>query len=158
MLDVIFIMGVMVSTAGLLSAPCMRRPRRGREDDTSASSRAGLLQQKDTVYTAIRELEFDFQTGKVDQQEYTALRQQLEWEVVHILHLLDAFESCTTLEAAREQHMAPLRQRPTGISPVSPAGACLSCGAELQNDQPFCSSCTQEYRKRGEKSAMRPPT
>src|SRR5262249_1779106 len=64
MLDVIFIMGVMVSTAGLLSAPCRRRPRPCREDDTGASSRAGLLQQKDILSTAIRELEFDFQTGK----------------------------------------------------------------------------------------------
>ena len=158
MLDVIFIMGVMVSTAGLLRAPCMRRPRRCREDDTGASSRAGLLQQKDTLYTAIRELEFDFQTSKVDQQEYSALRQQLAWEVIHILHLLDALESCTTLEAAREQHMAPLCQRPTGISHVSPAGACLSCGAGLQNDESFCPSCAQEYKKREEKSTIRPPT
>ena len=46
MLDVIFLMGVMVSTTGLLSAPCMRRPRRCREDHIGASSRAGLLQQK----------------------------------------------------------------------------------------------------------------
>jgi len=69
MLDVIVIMGIMLSTAGLLSAPCMRRQRLCREDDTGASSRAGLLQQKDTLYTAIRELEFDFQTGKMEQQD-----------------------------------------------------------------------------------------
>jgi hypothetical protein len=155
MLDVIFIMGVMVSTAGLLSAPCMRRPRRCREDNIGASSRTGLLQQKDTLYTAIRELEFDFQTGKVDHQEYAELRQQLEWEVAHVLHLLDAFKPCTALEAAREQHIAPLRPRPTGISPVLPAGACLSCGAGLQHAESFCPSCTQE---REEKSVIRPPT
>ena len=158
MLDVIFIMGVMVSTAGLLSAPCMRRPRPCREDDTDASSRAGLLQQKDTLYTAIRELEFDFQTGKVDHQECAALRQQLEWEVGQVLHLLDAFEPCTALEAVREQHIAQLCQRPTGVSPVLPAGACLNCGAGLQSDEPRCPSCTQEHREREEKSAMRPPT
>jgi hypothetical protein len=156
MLDVIFIMGVMVSTAGLLSAPCMRRPRPCREDDTDASSRAGLLQQKDTLYTAIRELEFDFQTSKMDQQNYTELRQQLEWEVVQVLHLLDGFEPCTTLEAAREQHITPLRQRPTGISSVLPAGTCLSCRAGLQSDEPFCLSCAQEHREREEKSAIRP--
>ena len=158
MLDVIFIMGVMVSTAGLLSAPCMRRPRPCREDDTDASSRAGLLQQKDTLYTAIRELEFKFQTDKMDQQDYTELRQQLEWEVVQVLHLLDAFEPCTALEAAREQHITPLRQRPTGISSVLPAGTCLSCGAGLQSNEPCCPSCAQEHREREEKSAIKPPT
>ena len=78
MLDVIVIMGIMLSTAGLLSAPCMRRQMLCREDDTGASIRAGLLQQKDTLYTAVRELEFDLQTGKVDQKDSAALRQQLE--------------------------------------------------------------------------------
>ena len=148
MLDLIFIMGIMLSTAGLLSAPCMRRQRPCRKDDTGASIRAGLLQQKDTLCTTIRELECDFHTGKVDQQDYAELRQQLEWEVVHVLRLLDAFEPCTTLEAALEQHIAPLCQRPTGISPVLPAGACLSCGAGLQSDEPCCPSCGQEHRAR----------
>ncbi len=69
MLDLIFIVGIMLSTAGLVGAPFMHRQRPCREEDTSASPRAGLLLQKDTLYTAIRELEFDFQTGKVDQQD-----------------------------------------------------------------------------------------
>ena len=62
MLDVIVIMGIMLSTAGLLSDPCMRRPEQCHEDDACA------LQQKDALYTAIRASEFDFQMGKVDQQ------------------------------------------------------------------------------------------
>ena len=55
MLDVIVLMGIMLSTAGLLSAPCMRRQMLCREDDTGASIRADSLHQKDTLYTAIRE-------------------------------------------------------------------------------------------------------
>ena len=69
MLDVLVIMGIMLSTAGLLRAPRMRHQRLCREDDTSASSSAGLRQQKDTLYRTIRELEFDFQTSKVEQQD-----------------------------------------------------------------------------------------
>ena len=118
MLDVIFIMGIMLSTSGLLSAPCMRRQRPCREDDTGVSIRAGLLQQKDTLYTAIRELEFNFQTSKIDQQDYAELRQQLEREVVHVLRLLDDFEPYTALEVAREQHITPLRQRHTDGPPT----------------------------------------
>jgi hypothetical protein len=78
MLDVIFIMGVMLSTAGLLSAPGKHRPKACRVDDTGASVRAGLLRQQDTLCTAIRELECNFQTGKVDQQDYAESHQQLE--------------------------------------------------------------------------------
>jgi hypothetical protein len=43
MLDLILLLGIMLSTAGLVGAPFMHRPRPCRKDDTSASSRAGLL-------------------------------------------------------------------------------------------------------------------
>ena len=123
MLDLILILGITLSTAGLVGAPFMYRQRPCREEDASASPSAGLLLQRDTLYTALRDLEFDFQTGKVDQKDYAELRQQLEQEALHILHLLDAPDACTPLDAALEQHIALLRQRPTEISPVSPAGA-----------------------------------
>ena len=155
MLDLILMLGITVSIVVLVGEPFVHHPGPCRKEDTGASTSAGLLLQKDTLYTAIHDLEFDFQTGKVDHQEYAALRQHLEWEVAHVLHLLDASKSCTALEAVREQHIAPLRQRPTGISPVLPAGACLSCGAGLQNAESFCPSCAQEKE---EKSAIRPPT
>ena len=55
MLGLIFIAGIMLSTAGLLSAPRMRRSKLCREDDNDASSRANFLHQKDTLYIVIRE-------------------------------------------------------------------------------------------------------
>ena len=125
MLDLLLILGLMLSTAGLVGAPFMHRQRPCREEDTSASPSAGLLHQKDTLYTAIRDLEFDFQTGKVDQKDYVELRQQLEREAVQVLRLLDTHDPIVALDAALEQHIARLRQRPMGISPVSPpARAC----------------------------------
>ena len=157
MLDLILILGITLSIAGLVGAPFMHRPRPCRKEDTDASTSADLLLQKDTLYTAIHDLEFDFQTGKVDQKDYVELRQQLEREAVHVLRLLDALDPCTLLDAALEQHIALLRQHPTGISPISPAGTCRSCGAVLQRDEPCCPSCAQEHREREEKYAVRPP-
>jgi len=90
MLDLILILGLTLSTIGLVGTPFLRRQRPCREEDTRASASAGLLLQKDTLYTAIRDLEFDFQTGKVDRKDYVELRQQLEREAVQVLRLLDA--------------------------------------------------------------------
>ena len=135
-----------LSMLSFMRMPFMYRPRPCREDDTSASSSAGLLLQKDVLYTAIRDLEFDFQTGKVDQQGYAELRQHLEREAVHVLRLLDALDPCTALEASLEQQVALLRP-----------SACLICGAELQRNEPCCPSCAQEPRKREEKHVVRPP-
>ena len=52
MVDLILILGITLSTAGLVGAPCRHRPRPCREEDTSVSPRAGLLLQKDTLSTA----------------------------------------------------------------------------------------------------------
>ena len=98
----------------------MRRPRSSPADDPSAAVRAGLLLQKETLYTAIRDVAFDFQTGKVDQQDYVELRQRLEREAIQVLRLLDTSAPGAALDAALEQHIARLRQRPTAIAPVSP--------------------------------------
>jgi hypothetical protein len=157
MLDLILMLGITLGTAGFVGAPFMHRQRSYRAEDSSASPSADLLLQKDTLYTAIRDLEFDFQTGKVDQQDYVELRQQLEQEAVHVLRLLDALDPCAPLEAAREQHIAPLHHRPPELAPVAPAGVCRSCGAELQRPAPGCPSCVQEPGEREEKYAVRPP-
>ena len=53
MFDLILILGITLSTAGLVGAPCRHRPRPCREEDTRISPRAGLLLQKDTLSTAI---------------------------------------------------------------------------------------------------------
>src|SRR5919198_220921 len=98
MLDLILILDITLSVVGLVGAPFMHRQRPGREEDTAASTSADLLLQKDTLYTAIHDLEFDFQTGKVDQQDYVELRQQLEREAVYVLRLLDALDPCTPLD------------------------------------------------------------
>ena len=52
MFDLILILGITLSSAGLIGAPCRHRPQPCREEDTRASSRAGLLLQKDTLSTA----------------------------------------------------------------------------------------------------------
>ena len=52
MFDLILILGITLSSAGLIGAPCRHRPKPCREEDTRASPRAGLLLQKDTLSTA----------------------------------------------------------------------------------------------------------
>ena len=120
MLDLLMMLGMTVSIVVLVGEPFVRRPRPSHADDPSASVRAGLLLQKDALYTAIRDVVFDFQTGKVDQQDYVEVRQRLEREAVQVLRLLDTSDSGAALDAALEQHIARLRQRPPGIAPVPP--------------------------------------
>ena len=58
--------------------PLARRWSYRAHSHESGADTERLLLQKEMLYGAIRDLDFDFQTGKVDQKDHTDLRQQLD--------------------------------------------------------------------------------
>ena len=75
-----------------------------------------LTLQKDTLYTAIRDLDFDYQTGKVDERDYTDLRQRLEGEAIETLQALDAVDPLAALDHDLEQQISRLRRSASCLS------------------------------------------
>ena len=63
------------------------------------SPRDKLLAERDTIYTAIRELDFDFQTGKLLEVDYHAMRDKYAARGVEILKELDVLEDDRTTPA-----------------------------------------------------------
>ena len=115
----------------------------GREGDNETER---LLLQKEMLYGAIRDLDFDFQTGKVDQKDYAELRQQLEREAVQILRQLDAVDPLVAFDNELEQQVLALRQRSISTSCGSEREACSSCGTPLEEDENFCPFCGHALR------------
>ena len=97
--------------------------------------------QKETLYTAIRDLEFDFHTGKVDQKDYTNLRQHLESEAVQILQQLDEVDPLAGLDGELERQILALRQHPLSKGAAVSTLLCPGCAATLQGHENFCPSC-----------------
>jgi hypothetical protein len=52
--------------------------------------RADLLAERNRIYTAIRDLDFDYQTNKVSDEDYAAQRRQLVTLGVELLQHIDA--------------------------------------------------------------------
>ena len=106
-----------------------------------------LSLQKEMLYGAIRDLDFDFQTGKVDQKDYAELRQQLSREAVQILRQLDAVDTLVALDHEIECQVLALRRH--SASPVCGLGreSCFSCGTPLENGENFCPCCGQASRR-----------
>ena len=105
-----------------------------------------LLLQKEMLYGAIRDLDFDFQTGKVDQKDYAEVRQQLEREAVQILRQLDAIDPLVAFDNEIEQQVLALRRRRTSTSCGSERESCSSCGIPFEEEENFCPVCGQALR------------
>ena len=116
----------------------------GHEGDADTER---LLLQKEMLYGAIRDLDFDFQTGKVDQKDYAELHQQLEREAVQILRQLDAADPLVALGDEIEQQVLALRRPIASTVYGSSRQACCSCGTPLENGENFCPCCGQALRR-----------
>ena len=107
--------------------PLVRRVSYRPHDREGDNETEHLLLQKEMLYGAIRDLDFDFQTGKVDQKDYAELRQQLEREAVQILRQLDAVDPLVAFDNELEQQVLALRQRRTSTSCCCTPASCASC-------------------------------
>jgi hypothetical protein len=100
-----------------------------------------LNQQKESLYTAIQDLDFDYQTGKVDQRDHAELRRQLEGEAIETLRELDGIDPLAALDETLEQQIARLRVASSANVPSTEG--CAKCGTDYPYDASFCAVCGQ---------------
>ena len=130
--------------------------RQKRLKTTSAlDARTSQKGQRDAVLSALRELDFDFRTGKISEEDYTPLRTQLMAEAAQYVEAEEKeSEQLESLirnrRATQKQNLrceycdAPIQ---TGQRFCSKCGSainyeqCPSCGKKIQAGDLFCSSC-----------------
>jgi hypothetical protein len=106
-----------------------------------------LITRRDAIYALIRELDADHQTGKINDEDYQALRQRYVTEGVAVLKQLDAIPSRdgrSALEAEIEAAVLALRRAhavPTPTGPQSAAQFCTQCGHPVDPEDRFCARC-----------------
>jgi hypothetical protein len=117
--------GVMafVLLAGLVSGALLITPllgsNRGPED--SEAEELPAARERESIYTAIRDLEHDHETGKIAEADYTSMRDELLARAVALL---------------REE-----REGAVDAEKRSSPPCCAACGAEVRATDCFCSGC-----------------
>ncbi len=91
-----------------------------------------LLSAKEAAFVAIKDLEFDYKTGKIAESDYAPLKARLEADAVDLMKRLDGAQA----EAA-----APRKE------PKPKGRFCAACGAKAGADDRFCSSCGKPLKK-----------
>jgi hypothetical protein len=115
--------------------------------------RADLLTARNQLYAAIRDLDFDYQTNKVSEEDYGPQRHQLVAQGVEILQQLDNLPGTDDSPEADfiESAVAALHSNGHQATPVAAparqkvvanaAGFCPNCGNPVTQADKFCGSC-----------------
>jgi hypothetical protein len=106
-------------------------PFRQKQLIKANSSVTSRQQQRpgEAILSALRDLDFDFKTGKISEEDYTPLRTHLVAEVAQYMEA----------EEKREEQLEALIQ--TRRTAQKADATCHHCGASMQADQRFCSKC-----------------
>jgi hypothetical protein len=89
----LFIAGVVVAFVAAPFFLMTPRPLKPAAKDPDASDALADLQaEKETVYAAIQELEFDFKSGKLSAEDHQMLRRRQEEHAATVLKRIDELE------------------------------------------------------------------
>lgn len=125
------------------------------ETASAASALDSLIAQRDSVYDAIRDLDFDFQLGKLSQSDYVVLREKYKARAALALQEIDvAVSDDGALDAQIEAQVAQLRTHPNRDGAIEREVArlretkikhavsrCGNCGTPCRAGDRFCASC-----------------
>ena len=144
--DIAVIVIMAVGLVVWVGEPLVRGRRvRDAAEDALSDSIERLRLQKETIYTAIRDLDFDHQTGKVEAEDHAVLRREMEEEAAVVLRDLDLADPSADIDFAAEQHILAYRRKEDAASLVSEP-TCPACGTGLVADASCCPICGQDLK------------
>lgn len=110
-MEIILIAVLVIGVIAFIAYPLFNTPRTEILDAPNALE--SLVAQRDSTYDAIRDLDFDYQMGKLSQSDYTSLRDKSKARAVQILKQIDELGgngSPTETEMQIEAQVAQLRK------------------------------------------------
>jgi hypothetical protein len=124
-------MGFGLLAAGATFAFLLGPLRSERQEDTRAPSRADelateLAAERETVYGVIRDLDEDFETGKLSVEDHAAMRSEMRERAVALMRQERAAADAAGAELAK----AP-----------APVESCAACSEPMPEDARFCPKC-----------------
>lgn len=124
--EVLLVLAVLTA----IGYPLYVKPAAEGEVD-EGDERHKLLSAKEAAFVALKDLEFDYKTGKIDEADYAGLKARYESEAVTVMKRLDA---AVEVPPARKQTGEKTR-------------FCSACGAKADVDDHFCAACGHPLKK-----------
>lgn len=156
--SIFFALGILILVGVFLYMPFLeRRARRVTEEEHESST---LMAERERVVNSLQELEFDYDLGKVPEEDYPAQRANLLQKGADVLRRLDELapvKAQNDKDARLERAIAARRKNGAGAatddeieSMISSrrkgrkeksAGFCPKCGKPVMASDRFCPAC-----------------
>ena len=94
---------------------------------------SALQAKRDALYQSIKDVEFDFKTVKLSEEDYTAIRSKLEREAVEVLEEIDIKE-----KRGKKKDLESISK---SAKKKVPGVKCPHCGEKNKKDSKYCVSC-----------------
>lgn len=136
-----FVIASALLVALFLSAPLRRDGAEAGTSREETDPARTAREEREAIYTALRDLEHDFETGKLAPEDYGPMREELRRRAAGLLR---AERMAEAAEAAPAEPAAASDGQEAGTS----AGRCPGCDAETDPEARFCSRCGRPLEAR----------
>ncbi|MBI5879519.1 MAG: zinc ribbon domain-containing protein [Chloroflexi bacterium] len=134
--------------------------RAAEDDDASEVPLTDLLARREMAYQLLRDLDLDFQSGKLAEDDYRPMHVQALAQAAEIVAQIDAYEASVDDEAEPDETDADVKDIASAAAAVAPASAgspaafCSYCGTERHDDDLFCRKCGRNLKPAGGKHVV----
>ena len=129
--SVILMVVILMGASFYVMAPVLRRKTADLfADEYEDTPIHHLLSRKDSIYMAIKDLEFDYSTGKLSEEDYADLREKFSAEAATVIAEVEVMRSGGQPEA-----------KSTATATIEPDSSCAACGFTYEPGDKFCQSC-----------------
>ena len=123
-----------VLAVAFIAYPLFRKgSRKGLAEPVEDERLQELRSRRDAIYSAIEELELDFKSGTLAEEDYRDLEASYRRQALPLLKDIDALEKATEVEDEIEKQVRQARQ--------AKALLCPHCGTRYLEGDRFCSRC-----------------
>lgn len=97
-----------------------------------------LIERKENIYAQIKDIEFDYQTGKLSETDFQGLRQQYKNEAIQILKQIDSRQK----QVRGRRKGSKKAKKGNGKA----ANYCWACGMAVIASDKYCANCGNNIR------------
>ena len=143
-LDIVLIAIIVTASVAYIAIPIIKSDDSGEIPIVFDLESISLEEEKEESYNAIKEAEFDYETGKLSDEDYGLIKEKYSEKAIKAMQKLEEREKRSS---KTEEPTVPTMPTMQGKSKSKTTTAtCAHCGAALPSGVKFCQSCGQKAK------------